>query len=81
MDNINELETLGFTLPTPAYLFGMILFSVVGYAAYRYGKRMELIAAKWLGIVLMIFPYAITETWQLYAVGAALTAGLFVLSA
>jgi uncharacterized membrane protein len=78
MDNINQLETLGLTMPTPAYLFGMILFSVVGYAAYRYGKRMERIAAKWLGVLLMIYPYAIAETWQLYAVGAALTASLFV---
>lgn len=78
MDNINELETLGLTLPTPAYLFGMIFFSVVGYAAYRYGKRIENAVAKWLGILLMVYPYAITETWQLYSVGAALIASLFV---
>jgi len=78
MNNINELETLGLTLPTPAYLFGMIFFSVVGYAAYRYGKRTERVVAKYLGILLMIYPYAIAETWQLYAVGAALIVGLFV---
>jgi hypothetical protein len=77
MDNIKELEAMGFTLPSPAYIFGAILFGVIGYAAYRYGKRTSRDASKWLGILLMIYPYAISETWQLYAVGMALIAGLY----
>lgn len=78
MDNIKELGALGMELPTPAYLFGIIFFGVVGYAAYRYGKRTSRDISKWLGIALMIYPYAISETWQLFAVGTALSIGLFV---
>jgi hypothetical protein len=77
MDNIKELETMGFTLPSPAYIFGVILFGVIGYAAYQYGKKTYRDASKWLGIVLMIYPYAISETWQLYAVGVDLIAGVY----
>jgi hypothetical protein len=78
MDNIKELEALGLSLPSPAYIFGLILFGVLGYAAYRYGKRTSQNVCKWLGITLMLYPYAVSETWQLYAVGKALTAGIFV---
>jgi hypothetical protein len=39
MDELSTLQSLGLTLPTPAYLFGIILFSVIGIAAYRYGKK------------------------------------------
>lgn len=78
MENIKELETLGFSLPSPAYVFGLILFGVFGYAAYRYGKRTSHKVCKWLGIALILYPYVVSETWQLYAVGATLTAGIFV---
>ncbi len=69
---------MGFSLPTPAYIFGLIMFGVIGYAAYRYGKRTSHDVCKWLGVTLMLYPYAVSETWQLYAVGTALTAGIFV---
>jgi hypothetical protein len=78
MDELSTLGSLGLSLPTPAYLFGIILFSVIGYAAYRYGKKTSLITTKWLGVALMFYPYVIYETWQLYVVGAGLCAGLFV---
>ena len=78
MDELKSLETLGISLPGPAYLFGAILFSIIGYAAYRYGKKTELASSKWLGVALMFYPYAISETWQLYAVGLALCLGLYL---
>jgi len=62
MNTVPALATMGFTIPTPAYLFGAILFSFIGYAAYRYGKRNELIYPKWIGVALMLFPYAISRT-------------------
>lgn len=79
MDDLKALESLGFTLPTPAYLIGALLFGIIGYAGYRYGKKRSIKAAQWLGVVLMLFPYAISETWLLYAVGAGLCAALFLL--
>ena len=78
MDELKTLESMGFTLPSPAYLFGALLFGIIGYAAYRYGKRASLETFKWTGVVLMLYPYAISETWLLYVVGAALCVGLYV---
>lgn len=77
MDDLKALESLGFTLPTPAYLIGAIVFGIIGYVAYRHGKKRSIKGAKWIGIALMLFPYAISETWLMYAVGAGLCLGLF----
>lgn len=78
---MNELDTLsatGLTLPSPAYLFGAVLFGIIGYAAYRYGKKAELAIMKWIGVALMLYPYAVSETWMLYAIGTGLCAALYV---
>ncbi|PKO88266.1 MAG: hypothetical protein CVU18_07920 [Betaproteobacteria bacterium HGW-Betaproteobacteria-12] len=78
MEDLKALESLGFTLPTPAYLIGAILFGMIGIVAYRHGRKTSIKAAKWIGIALMLFPYAIAQTWLLYAVGAGLCVALFV---
>lgn len=77
MDDLNALQSLGFTLPTPAYLVGMILFGVIGFAAYRYGKKTSHAKVKWIGVALMLYPYAVSDTWLLYVVGGGLCAGLY----
>jgi len=78
MDNLKMLESMGLTLPSLAYLIGTILFSIIGYASYRYGKKASIRTAKWIGIALMIYPYAISETWLMYAVGSGLCVGLLI---
>ena len=78
LNNLNTIESLGFTLPSPAYLAGAILFGILGYAAYRYGKKVSLQTFKWIGVALMLYPYAISETWLLYVVGSALCLGLCI---
>jgi hypothetical protein len=78
MDELKTLESLGFTLPSPIYLVGAVIFSIIGYAAYRYGKKSKLGGPKWIGIALMFYPYAISETWMLFVVGAGLCVGLYV---
>ena len=78
MNELKALETLGFSLPGPLYLLGAILFGLVGYAAYRYGKKAGLPTPKWIGVALMFYPYAISETWLLYAVGSGLCIGLYI---
>jgi hypothetical protein len=77
-DNLAALDALGFTLPSTAYLIGALLFGVVGYVAYRYGKKMSLPATKWIGIALMLYPSAISVTWLLYVVGAGLCVGAYL---
>jgi hypothetical protein len=66
------------TLPSPAVLFASFTFGIIGLAAFIYGKK----SLKWkpmiIGVALMVFPYAVNETWFLYAIGAALCAALFV---
>lgn len=76
-NNLSAMQSLGFTLPSPAYLFGAIVFGLVGLVAWRYGKKTQRPATKWLGVALMFYPYAISQTWLLYVVGMALCAGLF----
>jgi hypothetical protein len=78
MDDLNALNSLGFTLPSPAYILGSIIFGIIGFAAYRYGKKASLSHVKWIGIALMLYPYAISNTWLLYIVGAGLSAALYV---
>jgi uncharacterized membrane protein len=74
---LEDLSALGFTLPTPAYLVGMLVFGLIGIAAYRYGKKTSQPKQKWIGVALMLYPYAVSETWLMYVVGGALCAGLY----
>ena len=70
--------TSGFTWPSPAYLFGGLLFSLVGLAAFRYGRRRDRWPTLSIGIALMLFPYVVSRTWLLYVIGIALCIGLWV---
>jgi hypothetical protein len=78
VDELNGLASLGLTLPTPAYLIGAIAFGLIGFVAYRRGKRLALGKVKWTGVALMLYPYAIASTALLYAVGAALCLALYL---
>lgn len=77
MDELNTLAALGFTLPSPAYLFGAIAFGIAGYAAYRYGSKTSRASVKWTGVALMLYPYLVSETWLLYVIGVALCGSLY----
>ena len=72
MDDLKALNSLGLSLPSPAYLFGALVFGLIGFAAYRYGKARSLNIVKWIGVVLMLYPYAISSTLLLYVVGCGL---------
>ncbi|HWI80432.1 hypothetical protein [Ramlibacter sp.] len=74
MDFPQFAHTVGLALPTPAYLIGLVLFGLVGMLAWAHGKRSRRPTTKWLGLALMLYPYAVPQTWLLYAAGTALTA-------
>ena len=78
MNDATALLSSGFDLPTPAWLAGAIIFSFIGLAAWRYGKKADKPMTKWIGLALMLYSYATAETWLLYAVGVGLCAGLYV---
>jgi hypothetical protein len=77
MDELKTLETLGFTPPSPAYIAAAIVFGIIGFAAYRYGKKTARAKVKWIGVALMFYPYVISGPWLLYVVGAGLCIGLY----
>jgi apolipoprotein N-acyltransferase len=77
MDELKTVESMGFTLPSPAYLTGAIFFGIIGYAAYRYGKKTSRETTKWIGVALMLYPYLISATWLMYVVGVGLCIGLY----
>lgn len=72
MDELKNLESLGLVLPSPAYIVGAILFGIVGYVAFRRGRKTSGSALTWTGVALMVYPYAVPQTWLLWVVGAAL---------
>ncbi len=78
MNSVQTLESLGLQLPGPWYIFGCILFSIIGYAVYRYGKKKAVAVPKWIGIALMLYPYVVTETWLLYVCGVGLSIAAYV---
>ena len=77
MKELETLEAMGLVLPTPWYIAGAILFGLVGWAVFRKGRRDEQRRLVWMGLALMLYPYAVSETWVLWAVGAGLTALAF----
>ncbi len=78
MDDVAaSLQALGLDLPTPAYLVGALLFSIVGWVAFRYGRKRDHPKTMWLGVALMFYPYVVPWTWLLYALGIALCVGIW----
>lgn len=78
MANLQTLQSLGISLPSPAYILGAVLVGLIGFVAYRYGKRAGRRRSKWFGVALMLYPYAIAQIWLLYVVGAALCVGVLM---
>jgi hypothetical protein len=72
MNDIPGASLTGLALPSPAYLAGAILFGIIGWAAFRRGRKAEKPELVWSGVALMVYPYAVSQTWLLWAVGAAL---------
>ena len=61
-----------------ADLIPNFLFSIIGMAAFAYGKKQGRLKTTLISVVLMTYSYFISGTVLLYAVGIGLTAALFV---
>ena len=66
------------SLFTAENMLAWILFGAIGFVAFMYGKKLQKIGPLVLGLLLMIYPYFVTDTWLLWGVGIVLTGGLFV---
>ncbi|MES2509292.1 MAG: hypothetical protein V4625_05145 [Pseudomonadota bacterium] len=78
MNDIPNLQSMGLTFPSPAYIFGAILFSLIGYAAFRRGRKTERPLLTWTGVAMMVYSYATPQTWLLWAVGVAFCGWLYI---
>ena len=78
MDELKTLEAMGLVLPSPAYILGAILFGIVGYLVFRRGRKTERPVLTWSGVALMLYPYAVSETWLLWLVGAGLCGWVYL---
>jgi hypothetical protein len=77
MDELRALQSLGIELPSPAYIAGAIVFGLIGLVAFRRGRKSGRKWTTWIGVALMVYPYAVSNTWLMYAIGLAMCAGLY----
>lgn len=77
MKELQALEAMGLVLPSPAYIFGAILFGIIGYLAFRRGRKTSQPLLVWTGVALMLYPYAVQQTWLMWLVGAGLSAWVY----
>jgi len=73
MNELKQLESLGLVLPTPIYLFGAVIFGIIGWVVFRHGRKTSAAVLTWTGVALMLFPYGVSETWLLWLLGLALS--------
>jgi len=59
------------------YWVANILFGIIGWYAFMYGKREKSWRPMVIGIVLMVYPYFVSNALLTFAIGIALTAALF----
>jgi hypothetical protein len=78
MDLLTELRALGLELPSLPYVIGAIVFGLIGFIAFRIGRKTRQGRTLWLGVALMLYPYAISNTALLYAMGLALCAAIWL---
>ena len=57
-----------------ATLFWGMLFGSIGFGFFLYGRKQRAIVPLVCGLVLMLFPYFVSGTGLLIAIGAALMA-------
>ncbi|MEO8545570.1 MAG: hypothetical protein ABI434_18455 [Burkholderiaceae bacterium] len=77
MNELQQLKAMGLVLPGPAYLLGAIVFGIAGYVAYRRGRKTAQPALTWGGLALMLYPYAVSQTWLLWAIGIGICGWLY----
>jgi hypothetical protein len=64
-------------MPSPAALLACLAFGVVVLAAFAVGRRRGNGPHLGIGLALMVYPYFVSETWLLYAIGFALCGALY----
>lgn len=76
MDAVDNLGAMGLELPSMAYIAGALIFGIFGWAAFRRGRKTQDPSLTWGGVALMLYPYAVSQTWLLWGIGVGLTGWL-----
>ena len=74
MSGVSGIFNLG-----AANLIGGLVFGSIGFVAFFYGKKMNLWKLMFVGIALMVYPYFISGTIAVYAIGIVGSASLYFL--
>jgi hypothetical protein len=61
----------------PATLVASIFISLVGWGFFRYGRKMKRTPQVVLGVVLMGYPYVVTNVIAMFAIAAVLIGGFW----
>ncbi len=56
----------------PYNILAGFIFGTIGFGAFSYGKRLDLWQPRAIGVVLMIYPYLVSNPWLLWLTGAGL---------
>ena len=64
----------GFSLYT---ILLAVFFGLVGFAAFRYGRKNSETRPLLLGVALMVYGYFVSNAWVSLAIGSVLTLALF----
>ena len=77
MNELSSLAGIGLELPSPMYLLVSLLFGLIGYLAFRRGRAAARPELTWAGVALMLYPYAVSQTWILWLVGLVMCGWLY----
>ena len=77
LTDLATLQGLGLTLPSPTEILLSIVFGLVGWVAWRRGRKTERPITQWAGVALMVYPYLVSGAGWLLGVGLALCAVLW----
>jgi hypothetical protein len=72
MNNSTTPLFLGLVSNQTAFIAGILVFALTGLLAFRRGKQTKRGEFTVIGLALMVFPYAVSQVWLLWSIGAAL---------
>ena len=67
-------SSLSFSWPN---LIGGFIFGIIGLYAFNYGRKERNYKPLAIGLVLMVYPYFISNTILMYAIGAGISSLLY----
>jgi hypothetical protein len=62
----------------PSQLVVGFVFAAIGFIAFRYGRKMELLPPVVIGLALMTYSMFVSDVVWLTVIGLGLTAGLWL---